>query len=184
MVNHRANFQLAAITLGLILLGGTILGSAPLAFADHDDDDKKAKLKDLLEEFKAKIKVKKPGCDEPPCGGGGGDPGDKCKGTKYGEICDDSAPSVGIKFPAHRDRLSVTLPSLITIEVKATDGQTAVANVEVFVNDVSIGDATFSSGDRWTIDHLFTEKGRYTIKAIATDLVGNEGSDKIRFRII
>ena len=159
----------------------SILGSAPLAFADHDDDDKKAKLKDLLEEFKAKIEEQKRGCDEPPCGGGGGDPGDKCKGTKYGEICDDSAPSVGIKNPAHRDRLPA---GLITIEVKATDGQTSVANVEVFVNGVSIGDATFSSGDIYTIDHLFTEKGRYTIKAIATDLVGNEGSDKIRFRIV
>ncbi len=151
------------------------MGSAPFAFADHDDDDKKAKLKaklkQLIEKIRDKIKNKP-------------DRGDKCKGVKYGNICDDSAPSVGIKFPAHRDRLSVTLPGLITIEVKATDGQTAVANVEVFVNGVSIGDATFSSGDRWTIDHLFTEKGRYTIKAIATDLVGNEGSDKIRFRIV
>ena len=42
MINQRANFQLAAITLGLILLGGTILGSAPFVFADHDDDAIKA----------------------------------------------------------------------------------------------------------------------------------------------
>jgi len=186
LVNQRANFQLAAITLGLILLGGTILGSAPFAFADHDNDSNeelKAKLKELIEKIETKVKVEKlpPRCDEPPCGRGDGDPGDKCKGTKYGEICDDSPPSVGIKFPKHRDRLPA---GLITIEVKATDGQTEVANVEVFVNGVSIGDATFSSGDRYTIDHLFTEKGRYVIKAIATDLVGNEGSDRIQFRIV
>jgi len=126
--------------------------------------------------------VKKPGCDEPPCGGGGGDPGDKCKGTKYGEICDDSAPSVGIKFPAHRDRLPA---DTYTVVVKAKDGQTAVDMVEVFVNGDSIGKASFVGGELYeTLPHDFTEKGRYTIKAIATDLVGNEGSDKIRFRIV
>jgi len=128
MVNHRANFQLAAITLGLILLGGTILGSAPFAFADHFDDDKKAKLKaklkQLIEKIRDKIKNKP-------------DRGDKCKGTKYGNICDDSAPSVGIKFPAKRDRLP---PDTYTIEIKAKDRQTAVAKVEVFVNNVFIGE--------------------------------------------
>ena len=164
--------QLTIITLGMILLGGTILGSTPFAFAD-EDDDKKEKLKDLLAKIKAKIEAKKP----PP-----GDRGDKCKGTFYGEICDDSPPSVGIKFPAHRDRLPA---DTYIVVVKAKDGQTAVDMVEVFVNGVSIGKASFVGGELYeTLPHDFTEKGRYTIKAIATDLVGNEGSDKIRFRIV
>jgi len=55
MVNQRANYQLTAITLGMILLGGTILGSTPFAFADHDEDKKK-KLKELLKKLKAKIR--------------------------------------------------------------------------------------------------------------------------------
>jgi len=54
----------------------------------------------------------------------------------------------------------------------------------IFVNNVSIGEAVFSSGDRWVIDHDFTDPGRYKIKAIATDVVGNEGSDRIQFRIV
>ena len=171
MINQRANYQLTAITLGMILLGGTILGSTPFAFADDDDDRNKklkAKFKELLEKIRVKIQEEK-------------DRGDKCKGTKYGDICDDSGPSVGIKNPKHRDRLP---PGTITIEIKATDRQTAVDKVEVFVNWVFIGEATFSSGDRWTIDHEFTDPGRYRIKAIATDLVGNTGSDRIQFRIV
>ena len=178
MTNHRAKYQLATITLGMILLGGTILGSTPFAFADdHGKDELKGKFKKLLEEIIQKIKKQGGG----PPGGDPGDPPDKCKGTKYGEICDDSAPSVGIKNPKHRDRLP---QGFITIEIKATDGQTEVVKVEVFVNNVSIGEAAFSSGDIWTINHLFDEEGRYKIKAIATDVVGNEGSDRIQFRIV
>ena len=73
----RMGNQLTIITLGMILLGGTILGSTPFAFADDHDDKKeklKAKLKELLEKVKDKIKNQKP---EKP---------EKCKGIKYGEI--------------------------------------------------------------------------------------------------
>jgi len=168
----RMGNQLTVITLGMILLGGTILGSTPFAFAQEDDDKKEkleAKLKELLKKVKDKIKNNKPDKD-------------KCKGIKYGEICDDTAPSVGIKFPAHRDRLPA---DTYTIEVKAKDGQTAVAKVEVFVNKAFVGEATFFSGDIWTLENVdFNTLGRFEIKAIATDLVGNEGSDKIRFRIV
>jgi len=186
LVNQRANFQLAGITLGLILLGGTILGSAPFAFADHDDlskEELKAKLKELIEKIKTKVKVEKlpPRCDEPPCGGGGGDPGDKCKGTKYGEICDDTAPSVGIKFPDHKAKFP---PQLVTIVVKAKDGQTAVKEVQVFVNNVPIGEALPVGGDLYEIDFDFIDKGRYVIKATATDLVDNIGSHRIQVRVI
>ena len=85
MINHRANFQLTAITLGLILLGGTILGSTPFAFADQDDDRKaklKAKLKELIQKLKDKIKEKKE---------------NKCpKKHKYDSICDNKKPIVKI----------------------------------------------------------------------------------------
>jgi len=180
LVNQRANFQLTAITLGLILLGGTILGSAPFAFAEHDDDDKKAKLKDLLEEFKAKIKVKKPGCDEPPCGGGGGNE-DKCKGTKYGEICDDQGPSVGIKVPGNGDKLPA---GEITVVIKAKDIQTGVKKVEVFINNVLFGEAVFVGGELYELDVVLNDPGRYKLQAVATDNAGLTGSDKVNFRII
>ncbi len=175
MVKQRANYQLAAITLGMILLGGTILGSAPFAFADHNDDKKdelKAKLKALIEKVRDEIKKKKP------------DRGDKCKGTKYGEICDDSPPSVGIKKPKHGDRLPVGVP--FAVEIKAKDGQTAVAKVEVFINNVKIGDAVFVSGEIYELvgGVVLNDPGRYKMKATATDLVGNVGTDKIQFFIV
>ena len=181
MTNQRANYQLTAITLGMILLGGTILGSAPFAFADDDDDKKekvKGKFKKLLEEIIAKIEKKKG-----PPGGDPGDPPDKCKGTKYGEICDDSAPSVGIKKPKHRDRLPAGVP--FAVEIKAKDGQTAVDMVEVFINNVFIGEAVFVSGEIYEIvGVVLNDPGRYKMKATATDLVGNIGSDKIQFFIV
>ncbi len=173
-MSKRGN-QLTVITLGMILLGGTILGSTPFAFAD-EDDDKKEKLKDLLEKIKAKIEAKKPPPGGPPGGGG-----DKCKGDKYGEICDDDDPIVEIKFPKKRSKLPA---DTYTIEVKAKDKKTGVEMVEVFVNGDSIGKATPVGGDLYEIPFDFFEEGRYTIKAIATDLVGHEGSDKIRFRIV
>ncbi len=71
-----------------------------------------------------------------------------------------------------------------TIVVKAKDGQTAVDMVEVFVNGDSVGKATPVGGDLYEIPFDFFQEGRHTIKAIATDLVGHEGSDKIRFRIV
>ncbi len=174
MTNQRANYQLAAITLGMILLGGTILGSAPFAFADDHDDKKaklKAKLKQLIEKIRDEIKNKKPDRDR----------GDKCKGTKYENICDDSAPSVGIKFPDNKAKFP---PQLVTIVVKAKDGQTAVKKVEVFVNGVPIGEAASVGGDLYEIDFDFIDKGRYVIKATATDLVDNIGEHKIRVRVI
>ncbi len=174
MTSQRGNYQLVAITLGMILLGGTILGSAPFAFADHNDDKKelKAKLKALIEKIRDEIKKKKP------------DRGDKCKGVKYGEICDDTAPSVGIKKPKHSERLPAGVP--FAVEIKAKDGQTAVDTVEVFINNVSIGVAVFVSGDIYEIvgGVVLNDPGRYKMKATATDLVGNVGTDKIQFFIV
>ena len=181
MTNKRAKYQLATITLGMILLGGTILGSTPFAFADDDrKNELKAKFKKLLEEIIQKIKKERGG----PPGGEPGDPPDKCKGTKYGEICDDSAPSVGIKKPKHGDRLPAGVP--FAVEIKAKDGQTAVDKVEVFINKVSIGKAVLVSGDIYEIvgGVVLNDPGRYKMKATATDLVGNIGSDKIQFFIV
>ena len=53
---HKTNYQIIAITTGLILFCGTIAGSTPMVFADHSEDlkDKLAKLKELIAKWKAK----------------------------------------------------------------------------------------------------------------------------------
>jgi len=169
-MSKRGN-QLTVITLGMILLGGTILGSTPFAFAD-EDDDKKEKLKDLLEKIKAKIKNN----NKPD--------GDECKGkaVKYGEICDDKGPSVGIKQPGSGDRLPAG--EEFTVVIKAKDNQTGVKKVEVFINNVLFGQAVFVGGELYELPVVLNDPGRYKLKAVATDNAGLTGSDRINFRII
>jgi len=170
-MSKRAN-QFTVITLGMILLGGTILGSTPFAFADDHDDKKeklKAKLKELLEKVRDKIENQKP---EKP---------EKCKGIKYGEICDDQGPSIGIKEPGSGDRLPA---GTITVVIKAKDNQTGVKKVEVFINNVFFGEALFVGGELYELDVVLNDPGRYKLKAIATDIAGLTGSDRVNFRII
>jgi len=170
MENQRANYQLAAITLGMILLGGTILGSAPLAFADHDDDKKaklKAKLKDLLEKIKAKIKDKR---DR-----------EKCKESqKYGGVCDTKRPEIVIKEPDNRDKVP---EGDVTFELKAKDKGSGLAKVQLRINDGPFQDATLISGDKWEFTTNLVP-GNYKATAKATDNVGNTKRDSIKFKVI
>ena len=170
MTNRRANYQLTAITLGMILLGGTILGSTPFAFADDDDDKKedlKAKFKKLLEKIKAKIK------DRNHDG--------ICRGNHYGDICDNKRPSVGIKEPKRGERLEA---GMITVVIKAKDKQTGIDMVEVFINNDFFGKAIFVGEDLYELPVVLNDQGRYQAKAIATDKAGNTGTSRVSFKIV
>ena len=164
-MSKRGN-QLKVITLGMILLGGTILGSAPFAFAD-EDDDKKAKLKELLAKIKAKIKNK-------PHDG-------TCRGNHYGEICDNDRPGVGIKEPDSGDKLP---KGTFIVKIKAKDKQTGIDKVEVFVNGLLVGEAALVSGDIYELPVVFNDPGRIKLKATATDKAGNTASDRVNFKIL
>ncbi len=170
MTNQRANYQLTAITLGMILLGGTILGSTPFAFADHNDDKKlKAKLKDLLEKIKAKIKDKR---DR-----------EKCKESqKYEGVCDTQRPTIEIKKPRNKDKLP---EGEITFELKAKDKGSGLAKVQLRINDGPFQDATLISGDNWKFVPVpDLVPGNYKATAKATDNVGNTKRDSIKFKVI
>ncbi len=170
MISQRGNYQLAAITLGMILLGGTILGSTPFAFAD-DHDDKKEKLKAILKKLLEKIRDRIQEDND----------GD-CKGNHYGDICDNKRPSVDIKEPDRGDRLQAGVP--FTFEIKAKDKQTGIDKVEVFINNVLFGEASLVSGDKYELEVELNDKGRYKAKVIATDNAGNTKSDRVSFRIV
>ena len=170
MTNQRTNYQLTAITLGMILLGGTILGSTPFAFADDDDDkteELKAKFKKLLEKIKAKIKDRS-------------DNG-SCKGNHYGDICDNKRPSVGIKKPDSGDKLQA---GDITFEIKAKDKQTGIKMVELSINRGPFLPVPLVSGDKYQLVVELNEPGRYQAKAIATDNAGNTASSRVSFKIV
>jgi len=170
MATQKLIYSIFSITLGMVLLGGTILGSTPFAFADSDDDRKnelKAKFKKLLEEIINKIKKQN-------------DDG-ICKGNHYGDICDNKRPSVDIKEPDRGDRLEA---GDITFEIKAKDKQTGIDKVEVFINGVFVGEALLVSGDKYELEVELNDPGRYKAKVIATDNAGNTKSDRVSFRIV
>ncbi len=169
MVNHRANYQLTAITLGMILFGGSILGST--AFADDDDDENEeliAKLRDLIQKIKDRIEAE--------------DDDGICKGNHYGDICDNRRPSVGIKEPKRGERLPAEQP--FTVVIKAKDKQTGIDMVEVFINNDFFGEAVFVGGDLYELPVELNESGRYQAKAIATDNAGNTASSRVSFKIV
>ena len=170
MGNQRTNYQLTAITLGMILLGGTILGSTPFAFADDDDDKKeelKAKFKKLLEKIKALIKEKR---DQ-----------EKCKESqKYEGECDTRRPKIEIKEPDNRDKLP---EGPITFELKAKDKESGLAKVQLRINGGPFEDATLISGDKWEFTTNLVP-GNYKATAKATDNVGNTKRDSVKFKVI
>ena len=166
MKNQRANYQLAAITLGMILLGGTILGSTPFAFADDDGPkDLKEKFKKLLQKIRDKIK----------------DHNGDCRGNHYGDICDNKRPSVGIKKPDSGDKLQA---GDITFEIKAKDKQTGIKMVELSINRGPFLPVPLVSGDKYQLVVELNEPGRYQAKAIATDNAGNTASSRVSFKIV
>ncbi len=173
MVNQRANYQLTAITLGMILFGGTILGSTPFAFADDDDDGNEeliAKLRDLIQKIKDRIEAE--------------DHDGICKGNHYGDICDNRRPSVGIKEPKRGERIPAGQP--FTVVIKAKDKQTGIDMVEVFINGVPFGVAALVSEDLYQLedDVVLNDPGRYQIKAIATDNAENTSSSRVSIKIV
>ena len=160
---QKKNYQMIAITTGLILLGGTIFGSAPMVFADHSDDlkDKLAKLKDLIQKWKDKKK-----CPEK---------------KKYNEICDKKKPKVDITFPEKRDKISGDDPIMIT----ASDDLSGINKVLVKVDGGSYEEAVFDSDSgTWKspIDSL--DNGRHFVFAKAIDNVGNTKRDFVFFTVI
>ena len=161
------HYQLIAITLGMILLGGTILGSTPFAFADHDDDGKeklKAKLKDLLEKIKAKIEAKK---DD-----------DKCPDKKkYNGICDNKKPEVDITFPQKRDQVQ----SPVTITGTASDVGSGLKEVLVRIDFGQYVSATINNGD-WELTTALGD-GRHLLFAKAIDKVDNSKRDFTIFTV-
>ena len=152
-----------AITTGLILLGGTIFGSAPMVFADHSEDlkAKLAKLKDLIAQWKENKK-----CPEK---------------KKYNEICDKKKPEVDITFPEKRDKVSGDDPIMIT----ASDDLSGIKKVLVKVDRGSYEEAVFDSDSgtwKFPIDDL--DNGRHFVFAKAIDNVGNTKRDFVFFTIV
>ena len=163
MSTQKINYQMIAITTGMILLGGTIFGSAPMVFADHSDDlkNKLAKLKDLIKKWKEKKK-----CPEK---------------FKYNEICDKKKPKVDITFPEKRDKVSGDDPIMIT----ASDDLSGIKEVLVKVDRGSYEEAVFDSDSgtwKFPIDGL--DNGRHFVFAKAIDNVGNEKRDFVWFTIV
>ncbi len=168
MGNQRLVFSIFAITLGLMLLGSVLTNSAPLVFADHNEDKKK-KLKELLKKLIKEIREKRDGKE------------DKCKESqKYQGECDKERPKIEIKEPDHRDKLPA---GDITFEIKAKDKGSGLAKVQLRINDGPFLDATLISGDKWELtDNLVP--GNYKATAKATDNVGNTKRDSTKFKVV
>ena len=164
MTSQRGNYQLAAITLGMILLGGTVLGSTPFALAD-DDDDRKEKLKNLIAKISAHL-------DD--------DDDDQCKEKKkYQGECDLERPEIEIEEPESGDRLQA---GMITIEIEAEDEESGLKKVEVRINRGPFLPATQVDDDEWEFK-VNLEKGKYKITAKATDNVNNKARDTIKIKV-
>ena len=152
-----------AITTGIVLLGGTISGSAPMVFADNSDDlkDRLAKLKELIAQWKANKKC----------------PVHK----KYNDECDKKKPKVDIIFPEKRDKVSGDDPIMIT----ASDNLSGIKEVLVKVDRGSYEEAVFDSDTgtwKFPIDGL--DNGRHFVFAKAIDNVGNFKRDFVFFTIV
>jgi len=89
------NYQLVAITIGMILFAGSFSGSASIAFADeHDFDEIKKKAEKAKKEKKCKEE------------------------QKYNGICDKKKPKIKIESP--KKNKEVAGPT-VTITGTATD---------------------------------------------------------------
>jgi len=152
------NYQLIAITIGMILFSGSISGSASIAFADdHDFDDIKKKAE--------KVKKEK-----------------KCKEEqKYEGICDKKKPKIKIDSP--KKNKEVAGPT-VTITGTATDKETGIKSVMVRIDDGEYMPAMFdpSTGEfTFTTGELASGKHKVTVKAL--DLVDNEKRKSVNFKV-
>ncbi len=84
---------------------------------------------------------------------------------------EDSPPTVKLSVPA-------TVSGTVLVTADADEGTNPVAQVEFFVNNVSIGIDSDGS-DGWSVswDTTLYVDGGYTVSAIATDTIGLTGND-------
>ncbi len=163
MGSQSGNYRLAAITLGMILLGGTILGSTPFALAD--DDDRKEKLKNLIDRIRDHLD----------------DDDDQCKEKKkYQGECDLERPDIEIEEPESGDKLPA---GMITIEIEAEDEESGLKKVEVRINRGPFLPATQVDDDEWEFK-VNLVPGKYKATAKATDNVNNKSRDSVKFKVV
>jgi len=165
MASQKLIFSIFATTLGLMLLGGAFTGSAPIAFAD-DDDDRKKRLIELIAKIRSHLE----------------DDNDKCpEEKKYEGVCDTKRPKIEIKEPENKDKLP---EGPITFELKAKDKGSGLAKVQLRINDGPFQDATLILGDKWELEVVDLEPGKYKATAKATDNVGNMKRDNVKFTVV
>jgi len=154
------HYRLIAITLGLVLLAGTIFGSAPTVFAD-DDDDRKKRLTELIAKVRGHLE------------------NDICAEEKkfidsFGnKICDNVKPEVDITFPQKRAQLP-SQGTTTTVTITGTTSDFGSGVKDVLVRVVGLGGnvpATINNGD-WELT-LNLSDGRYVAFATVSDNVGN-----------
>lgn len=92
---------------------------------------------------------------------------------------DKDGPSVNLTSP--RDGLSASAGDRIVIEAEADDSEGGVRYVQFFVDDQLLSTKP-SEPYRLEWDNDL-EPGEYTIRAVATDLAGNEDSDSVEIEI-
>ena len=162
LANQRVSYQFIAATFGLILLGSGFFGSAPVALAD-DDDDKRKKLKDLLEKLKGLIKKFKERHER--------------EDHKYDGEKDKQDPKIKITFPKNKDNVS----GPIVITGTASDKKSGIDKVQVKVDGGSYQDAIFSGGT-WTFSASLSP-GMHKVTAKAVDNANNSERDQVQFTV-
>jgi len=164
------HYQLIAITLGLVLLAGTIFGSAPTVFADADDDRKK-RLEQLIAKVRNHLDNDK--CAEKM----------KFKDSLGNTICDNVKPVVDITFPQKRAQLpSQVATTQVTITGTASDVGSGLKEVLVRVGFGGYVPATINNGD-WELTVNLND-GRHLVFAKAIDNVGNFNRDFTIFTVV
>jgi len=201
------HYQLIAVIVGLVLLGGTIFGSAPIAFADEDDNKKKKlkdkikKLKELLKKFQdrhgdhnneKKVLV----CHIPPGNPDNahtisisknalqthldhGDTLGKC--DKYEDLRDKKDPQVKITFPKKNKKVE---GSTITVTGTATDKLSGVESVIVRLDRGSYKTAVLESDGTWTVEFTDVDDGKHKVTVKAKDFAGNDKRKHVKFKVI
>jgi len=159
------HYRLIAITLGLVLLAGTIFGSAPTVFAD-DHDDRKKRLIELIAKVRNHLDNDK--CAEKM----------KFKDSLGNEICDNVKPKVAITFPPKRAQVQ----SPVTITGTASDDESGLKEVLVRVDFGPYVPATINNGD-WELTTALGD-GRHLVFAKAIDNVGNFKRDFTFFTVV
>ena len=163
LANQRTSYQFIAATFGLILLGSGFFGSAPVALAD-DDDDKRKKLKDLLEKLKGLIKKFKERHER--------------EVHKYDGEKDNKPPQIETTFPENKQ--TVSGPSVM-VTGTASDQKSGIKEIKVKADNGPYQTATYSNGE-WEIT-LNLDEGKHKVTAKAIDNAGNSKRDHVKFTV-